>query len=66
MLSLWDTVTKKEIRKLPGHQGTVLAVAFSPDGKLLASSGNDRAIRIWEVTNGKVHLRLNDRPGGLL
>jgi WD40 repeat protein len=53
LLSLWETATKKEIHKLPGHQGTVLAVAFSPDGKLLASAGNDRAVRIWEVTNGK-------------
>jgi len=33
--------------------GTVFAVAFSPDGKLLATGGSDGVVRCWEVTSGK-------------
>jgi WD40 repeat protein len=36
-----------------GHTDGVTSVAFSPDGKTLASGGKDRAVRLWEVATGK-------------
>jgi WD40 repeat protein len=36
---------------LRGHTGEVHAVAFSPDGKLLASGSSDGTARLWEVTS---------------
>jgi len=36
-----------------GHEGTVLAVAISPDGQTLASGGEDRMIRLWELPTGR-------------
>jgi WD40 repeat protein len=43
----------KELRRLRGHKGPVSALAFSTDGKLLASGGqNDATIRLWDTTNG--------------
>lgn len=39
------------VRQL-GHDAGVRAVAFSPDGTLLASGGDDRTWRLWEVRTG--------------
>ena len=36
-----------------GHQNSVLSVAFSPDGKTLASGSQDNTVKLWEVSTGK-------------
>lgn len=40
-------------RSLSGHDGAVYDVVFSRDGRLLATAGNDRAVRIWERGQGR-------------
>src|SRR5207237_8559209 len=42
-----------EPRTLKGHQGSVLAVAFSPDGTVLASSSRDTTIKLWDPATGE-------------
>lgn len=39
-------------RTLSGHTRVVYAVAFSPDGHLLATTGADRTARLWQVPSG--------------
>ena len=43
----------KAIRKLRGHGMGIHAIAFSPDGKGLASSSADRTVRIWDPIFGQ-------------
>jgi WD40 repeat protein len=41
------------LRTLYGHRGEVTALAFSPDGSLLASASGDRTVRVWETATGR-------------
>jgi WD40 repeat protein len=46
----------KEGRALQKHDGEVMALAFSPDGKWLASAGKDGQLQVAEIATGKVVL----------
>ena len=49
---------KKEPLTLEGHSGEVYSVAFSPDGKRLASGSQDKTIKLWNSVTGKELLAL--------
>jgi WD40 repeat protein len=43
----------------PAHQGAVLAVAFSPDGTVCATGGEDREIHLYDTATGELQQRVS-------
>jgi WD40 repeat protein/serine/threonine protein kinase len=57
---LLDAASLKPRRTL---EGAVSGLAFSPDGRLVAAAGEDRDIRLWAVSSGKLVRKLSSHTG---
>jgi WD40 repeat protein len=55
---LWNIATGELLKKLVGHTGNILDVAFQRQGTLLASSSLDSTIKLWDLTTGECILTL--------
>src|SRR5262249_42097400 len=56
----------KLARSLSGHEGVVYGVAFSPNGKLMASAGRDGTVKLWERGSWELRRTLVGHAGGVL
>jgi hypothetical protein len=59
-LKVWEVATRRLIRLLHGHTGYCVSLAFSRDGKLLASGSHDSTAIIWSTATWKVAQKLKN------
>jgi RNA polymerase sigma factor (sigma-70 family) len=76
-IRLWDIATGKVVHQFGGDKDSIFGLAFSPDGRSLASAAfttgaykkgappeeHDAPVRIWEVTTGRERARLRGHQG---
>ena len=64
-VQFWDVTTGTVIGTIKGHSRGVSKVAFSRDGKLLASAGTDNTIKIWDVATRSELRTLNGHTASI-
>jgi WD40 repeat protein len=58
-LQIWNVQTGELLRPLTGHQGEITSLAYSSDGRFIASGATDAQVRIWDAETGEiVHILL--------
>ena len=59
-VGLLDAITGVRTSVLRGHTGTILSIAFSPDGTLLVSRSQDNTVKLWDIQTGGLIRTFND------
>jgi WD40 repeat protein/GTPase SAR1 family protein len=59
-IQIWDTDNWQQRGTLEGHRGQVGGLAFSHDGRLLASKSDDNTVRLWRTDTWEVVAVLNE------
>ncbi len=63
---LLDPANAGELRKLEGHEATPGTLAFTPDGRRLASGSGDETLRVWDLETGEALLTLRSPGAGVV
>ena len=65
-LFLWEPATSKQpLARLTGHQLLVNQMAFSPDGRYIASASFDKKVKVWDGATGKLLNTLHGHVGAV-
>ena len=54
----WNPTSREQVRKIKGHDKWIRDVKSSPDGKLIASVGDDMVCRLWDAESAKLKREL--------
>jgi WD40 repeat protein len=58
---MWSVAEGRCVRILTGHKGAVTSLQVSPCGRLAATAGEDKRIKIWDLAEGK-WIKVSARP----
>ncbi len=54
-VQVWDAATGQRLLTYAGHEGGVHTIAWSPDGRHIASGGVDQTVQVWDAVTGERH-----------
>jgi WD40 repeat protein len=60
---VWDPLERQSLATISAHPQQVVALAFSPDGDLLATAGEEGIVRVWHWRSRELRHTLPDNPG---
>jgi WD40 repeat protein len=62
---VWSLVDGRELASLSGHNGDIVTLDFTADGKTLATASRNGVVKLWDGDTFKVKLTPSGRQGGV-
>src|SRR6185436_14958958 len=64
-IKIWATVSGREVLSITAHKAGAWSVAFSPDGRRLASDYGRQA-KVWDAASGRELMTIEGHPSGVV